>query len=484
MQDDGAKSYRGKGWDFVRLNELPEWIAAPIAVLGSLALLCLLGVGVSIIFSLVDRVWSGGADTVQAASAALTAIAAIFGAVFLTWRTVVAHWQARASQEQATIQRETLYTTLFTKAVEQLGTTREVSVKVASHQDQASHSTITTTEPNIEVRLGAIYALEQIAHDSLRDHWPIMEVLSAYVRENSPRSSNHLELPTNAIRHSFDSEEAIRTVDALIEKEKNELRSPRVDIQAAITVIGRRPESRRDWEKKHERNIDLRNSDLRGIDFSRLWFDNATFEGANLEFAEFISSHFSGAQFNGCNLTGSNIWESDLSSTHFNNALGKAMKCVRCDLTDSHITFSDFTLSTWNYSKMHGIYCWQANFGHASLYHIDSARSIFADCKFNNASLSQAEFYGVDFKQSHFDHAELDNVAAFETDFSKATGLNQSQIDAIFEGDLSTKFAPTLLRPTRWPSDQLTEANFRERTRHHNGDLIRKLNAERASKKD
>src|SRR3982751_6161439 len=36
--------------------------------------------------------------------------------------------------------------------------------------------------PNLEVRLGAIYALERIPRDSERDHWPIMEVLCAYVR--------------------------------------------------------------------------------------------------------------------------------------------------------------------------------------------------------------------------------------------------------------------------------------------------------------
>jgi hypothetical protein len=44
----------------------------------------------------------------------------------------------------------------------------------------------TKGEPNIEVRLGAIYALERIAFDSPRDHWTIMEVLTAYVRQNAP----------------------------------------------------------------------------------------------------------------------------------------------------------------------------------------------------------------------------------------------------------------------------------------------------------
>ncbi|NET00535.1 MAG: hypothetical protein F6K61_08145 [Sphaerospermopsis sp. SIO1G1] len=38
----------------------------------------------------------------------------------------------------------------------------------------------------IEVRLGAIYTLERIAKDSEKDQWTIMEVLTAFVRENAP----------------------------------------------------------------------------------------------------------------------------------------------------------------------------------------------------------------------------------------------------------------------------------------------------------
>src|SRR5215470_12536472 len=64
----------------------------------------------------------------------------------------------------------------------------------------------------VEVRLGGIYALERIARDSPEpDHWPIMEVLTAYVREHA--------------RWSESSEEQVE---------------PAVDIQAVLTVLGRR----------------------------------------------------------------------------------------------------------------------------------------------------------------------------------------------------------------------------------------------------
>jgi len=44
---------------------------------------------------------------------------------------------------------------------------------------------VAITEPNFEVRLGAIYALEKLAREDLDLHWPIMETLCAYIRQNA-----------------------------------------------------------------------------------------------------------------------------------------------------------------------------------------------------------------------------------------------------------------------------------------------------------
>jgi hypothetical protein len=38
---------------------------------------------------------------------------------------------------------------------------------------------------SLAVRLGGIYALVQIAFDSAELHWPIMEVLTAYLRDHA-----------------------------------------------------------------------------------------------------------------------------------------------------------------------------------------------------------------------------------------------------------------------------------------------------------
>ena len=77
--------------------------------------------------------------------------------LYLTWRRAnAAEWTVEVSVEGQITER-------FTKAVEQLGS------------------------DNTAISLGGIYALERIAKDSEKDHWPVMEVLTAYVRENSLR---------------------------------------------------------------------------------------------------------------------------------------------------------------------------------------------------------------------------------------------------------------------------------------------------------
>ena len=82
----------------------------------------------------------------------------------------------------------------YTKAIEQLGSEK------------------------LDVRIGGIYALERIARDSARDHPTVMEVLAAFIREHS---REHWPLPepdTDAVPP----------------------RKTRPDVQAAVTVIGRR----------------------------------------------------------------------------------------------------------------------------------------------------------------------------------------------------------------------------------------------------
>jgi len=129
------------------------------------------------------------------------------------------------------------------------------------------------TVPNLEVRIGAIYALERIAQDSLRDHIQITEILCAYIRENSKTES--LESTQDLIKRPI----------------------PREDIQTAITVLGRRGLTQKAVEVQNRYRLDLRRTDLSGVNFSEGDFSAGLFSECNLEAARFSKCDLEGTRF-------------------------------------------------------------------------------------------------------------------------------------------------------------------------------------------
>jgi hypothetical protein len=106
--------------------------------------------------------------------------------------------------------------------------------------------------------IGAIYALERIASDSERDHWPIIEVLTAYVRQTAPFPSEARE--------------------KACEWQGKRAGEVPLDIQAVLTVISRR-KVRQD---KPKAVLDLSAVDLRYAYLMEAKLDGAFFFAANL----------------------------------------------------------------------------------------------------------------------------------------------------------------------------------------------------------
>src|SRR5215211_8542662 len=106
-------------------------------------------------------------DFIQAVGVLLAALAALGGLYFTRTSTKDQLEQARKSQEQTQrLTEQGQITDRFNRAIDQLG-------KVEDGQKL------------FEIRVGGIYALERIARESEEDYWPIMEVLTAYVRQNA-----------------------------------------------------------------------------------------------------------------------------------------------------------------------------------------------------------------------------------------------------------------------------------------------------------
>lgn len=150
--------------------------------------------------------------------------------------------------------------------------------------------------PNIEVRIGAILSLERIAqdstkHDKGRDHVRIMEILCAYIRENAPATDL---TPTEG---EFTT------------------KIPRIDLQMAVTVLGRRSDVQQKLEEKARYRLDLSRSDLDGMDFSKGSFRGALFNRSRVEAANFMVADLTGAQFRWTLLNFARFWNSNLIGT-------------------------------------------------------------------------------------------------------------------------------------------------------------------------
>lgn len=191
---------------------------------------------------------------------------AAFGVLATVLAGVGLYLTYRSGQEQQQLNTERLVTDRFAKAVEQLG------------------------NGTIDVRIGAIYSLERIARDSPKDHWTIMEVLTAFVRNKSP-------LPKGYWRPGLEQE----------------LPEVTADMQSALTVIGRRRSEndplgqRLDLRSTNLRGAWLVGANLRGADFLSATLFSANLEDANLEFANLNQSNLGRAGFSGANLRGASL---------------------------------------------------------------------------------------------------------------------------------------------------------------------------------
>lgn len=284
----------------------------------------------------------------------------IFTAPLLFWRSYTAHQQAETARRQADTAEQGHITERFTKAIEQLGATRETEAPTASGPMRRE------TRPALEIRLGAIYALERIAQDSLRDHWMIMETLQAYIRHNRPVVE--------------DDEDDNGEVHA----------PPREDVQAALTVIARRTARGRDYEKKHGLLVDWSQLNACGAKLSRSIQSPDNFHMARFSGIELREANLSNSVFTHANLRNADLYKSDLSQSDLAYA----------KMSDSALILANFDSSSMPYVNMDNASGMEATFRGANLG-LASIRAVsFGGSDFCNANLTGANFSPVEPKKS------------------------------------------------------------------------------------
>jgi hypothetical protein len=183
---------------------------------------------------------------------------------------------------------------------------------------------------DIHTRVGAIFTLERHARDRPTDQGPIVQTLAAFVRERCPAPAPKL------VGGSYQnpSPEAIYL-------------PPATDIQAAVTVLGRRerandpPNTRLSLARVNLSGYDLSDGDFSGAsfrgaylgatnfagakitraDFQMAMLETADFYGAKAQEASFSAAYCGQTRFAHCDLTGARFVESDLRDADFTGAI-------------------------------------------------------------------------------------------------------------------------------------------------------------------
>jgi len=326
----------------------------------------------------------------------LVSIAAVGGVPFLIWREWNTHrtasaatHQAEAAAHQAEIaeerhQRQTeadqqrRIIDLFGKAIELLG------------------------KEELETRLGAIYALERIAHESQRDYWPIMETLTAYVRS---RHRLHNDNPTNTT-----AEPSTIAVDA----------------QAILTVISRR---NREYDPEDQRfdlsQTRLQNADLHGADLTRANLTNANLTNADLTKADLTKADLRGANLTDADLTNANLTNADLTNADLRGA-----NLTNAGLTGANLTGADLTRAYLRGATLTNAGLTVAKLTGANLTGADLRGAKLTNAGLTGATLTGADLRGADLRGADLTNANLTDANLTDANLTDAKGLALEQSES------------------------------------------------------
>ncbi|NCS25610.1 MAG: pentapeptide repeat-containing protein [Microcystis aeruginosa BS13-02] len=293
-------------------------------------------------------------DVVKTIISALGLIATLFAGIGL----IVNYFNSQAEM-QLTQQR--LITERFSKAVEQIGNTKE------------------------EVVIGGIYSLERIAKDSPKDQWTIMEVLTSYIRKNSPIPSNIEQL---------EPEERQKALE--------KLPSVSIPVQAALTVIGRRKVENdqagdnlagtTDFNKIKILDLsrtNLREANLNRANLNRANLNRANLNGAYLEEANLIGANLNGAYLEGAYLNRANLNRANLNGAYLEEAKLNGAYLEEANLNGAYLNRANLNRANLIGANLNGAYLEEANLNGAEDLHPEQIKSA---CFWERAIYTQAKW--------------------------------------------------------------------------------------------
>jgi uncharacterized protein YjbI with pentapeptide repeats len=299
-------------------------------------------------------------------------VALLVGA-YITWENFVATRQ-NFQATQALVERGQ-NTDRFTHAIEQLGKGKP-------------------GDDNLAIRLGGIYALEQLGMDSPKTYGrPVVEVLTTYVREYA--WWNGVSTPRDTPKGPAGGGDV---------KPQEKKAHPLEDIQTILTVLGRRNTDNERGLKLDLSKTDLQGANLPGANLAGADLTGANLQGANLLDTNLVGVTMVGAALQGATLRGANLQNANLLET---NLMGVSLVGG---------TLQGATLQRANLQKAN---LQNANLQNADLQYADLENATLQDANLQNTKLQRANLLDVTLQGAEMLGAHLEGASVFSKDLTQ-----------------------------------------------------------------
>jgi len=228
----------------------------------------------------------------------------------------------------------------------------------------------------IVVRLGGIYALEGVMNAPEQQyHEPVLEALCAFVRDR-----------TRA--YAGDG-------------------PPATDIQATLTVIGRRKSGKVDLANSHLQGANLFGSKLTGAQLSNANLSRANLRDAQLDYASLFGADLTRAFLDGANmrvafLDGANLSTADL----------------RADLTSASVSHANLS-----HTNLFGALLGHADLTGTNLTGANLSAAVLAGADLTGAVLDGANLSAIDLREAKVSQDQLDTACGSSSEMKLPPGL-------------------------------------------------------------
>lgn len=280
----------------------------------------------------------------------LSGVAVLTGLIF-AWQ------QLGQTSDNLRVSQEGQITDRFSRAVDQLGS------------------------DDLTIRLGGIYSLERIARDSPRDYGPVMEVLTAFVRQESPVAAGAAATPVTAV--------------------------PRMapDVRAVLKVIGRRTPAQVAVELEEGADcLDLTGVSAVGANLINANLRNTCWDRSDLRGAQMMGANLVDTTFSGSDLSQqANLQDATASGSIFNDANLASSNLTNTDLEGANLQSADLTQTILDKTKFANANLLRADFSRASIIGASFSGANLANASFDGASLFGADLTGA----QHLSHDQL-----------------------------------------------------------------------------